>query len=96
MLGTSRIRQVANPKAGAPAGGPMVVYLFRCPAKCQYCLTVDRGGGNIPTAGGEAWGYVKELRLQSGERRVALDPDVALAELAQYGYYLVGEWYDAR
>lgn len=75
----------------------VTAHLFKCSAPSQYCLSLDRDGANIPpTVGGEGWSHVKDVVLQSGERRVPFDTDVALAELNQFGYYLVGGWYDAR
>jgi hypothetical protein len=79
----------------AQSGRPLIVHLFKWSTAGRYCLTLDGQGSNIPEGHGPGeWRYVKGVALQPGDRRTALDTDLALAELARFGYYFVGGWYD--
>jgi hypothetical protein len=72
----------------------MIVYLFRSSSAPKYCVTNDRSGGNIPVERQEErWAYVKDLQLQPGEQRLAVDSDDALEDIRVRGYHLVGGWY---
>ena len=72
----------------------MIVYLFKSSRTPKYCVTNDRSGGNIPVEGeDESWAYVKDLSLQPGELRLAVDSDAALEDIRARGYHLAGGWY---
>jgi hypothetical protein len=98
MQKASAARQERVDRAAAAlmqGGGPVVVHLFKWSTAGRYCLTLDGEGSNIPGGHGRGeWRYVKGVALQPGDRRIAFDTDVALAELTRFGYYFVGGWYE--
>jgi len=76
---------------------PVIVHLCRRETAAQYCLSTDRSGGNIPPGlNGEAWVYIRDLAIASGEYNVVLDADITLDDLATLGYCLIGGWHDAQ
>ncbi len=83
------------PAAGGPiVGAHRIVCLFKCARSHLYCLTSDRSGANIPKEGGRRdWVYVRDVELVVDDQRLAIDSTLAMAEVDEYGYYLVGGWY---
>jgi hypothetical protein len=81
----------------AQSRGPaMVAHLFQGGGGGVYCLSTDRTGAKIPTAQSPlGWRYVRDVELFPGDNRLAVDVNLALSELRDRGYHLVGPWYDA-
>jgi hypothetical protein len=72
----------------------MIVHLFKCSTGAAHCLTLQRSGADLPAeACRGAWVYVRDVEIEAGDQRSAIDSDKAIAEIQQYGYHLLGGWY---
>ena len=72
----------------------MLVHVFKCPQSGLHGLAADPAGAALPRdVCGGAWRHVRDLRIEPGEQRIALDSDLAIAEIQERGYHLLAGGY---
>ena len=72
----------------------MLVHLFQYSSTPLYCLACDHAVEAIPTPDSDGdWRYIKDVMLEPGDQRLAIDSAAALADVETYGYHLVDGWY---
>jgi hypothetical protein len=72
----------------------MLVHIFQCSDSGLHCATRDLSPDRLPQApsGGE-WRYVRDVQLERGDGRIAIDSARALADIEEAGYHLLDGWY---
>lgn len=73
----------------------MLVHLFKCSSAGVYCATPNRSGDGLPAQGSGVWQYVRDIELQDGDQRLAIDSQAALADIDERGYHLVSGWFQS-
>lgn len=72
----------------------MLLHVFRSSASGLHGVTHDPSGGALPReVGGGAWRYVRDIELEDGEQRIAIDSSAALSEIRERGYHLLAGLY---
>lgn len=73
----------------------MLVHIFKSSSGSGlHGLTQDPSGATLPKDLGEGlWRYVRDVELEDGEERIAIDSSAALSEIRERGYHLFAGLY---
>jgi hypothetical protein len=72
----------------------MLVHIFRCSSSGLHGATSDPSGEALPKDMSEGvWRHVRDVDLEDGEQRIAIDSAQALSEIRERGYHLLDGWY---
>jgi hypothetical protein len=78
-------------EAGSDA---MLAHIFKCSESSLYCVTSDPSGACLPeqSRAGQ-WRHIRDVELEDGDQRIAIDSAQAISEIRERGYHLLAGWY---